>query len=475
MPESSSLRDMLSEKSGQDTGVLDSDFDGSAVSELRKSPTALEVDRWSLRRGRDAVDDWKALGTQGELDPLLAADAMTSLFEPEPKLADRPEDECRSEWFKQLMETPEYKSLHNQTMYDPLFSCFGAKNIYEQWVEYVKKLPPGSKPGDGIGDEMARIRSTAKACEEAKKEVEDVKDMIGGLGMGSGGSPIDPEEVGKWFKKVRKHDLLRNIMAWAGSGRRLCKSIQRRKVHSIRGEMTGIELGGDIARLLPYEKAQIAGVVPELEIMALYRLATKRSLVYKMKKNEPKISGPIVIVVDESGSMTDKICAAKGLALTMAWLAQEQNRWVALIGYEGKDHGNDYKHGVHHMAVFPPNKRDQNKLVEWLEHFFGSGGNLDLPVWELPKNYWPELVKMGLQKGKTDVIMITDAALTCTDKIKQNYLDWAKAEQVKTYGITIGHNDGDGNEDFKAICTRHFAIPKLDLDSSPLEEIFAIG
>jgi uncharacterized protein with von Willebrand factor type A (vWA) domain len=435
-----------------------------------ESPTVLSLDRWNLRRGNEVAKEWAEFGA-GEIDPLVVADAHASVFEPAPQLAERSADKNRAAWWRQLMETPEYQSLRGSTCLDDDMASIAAKSICDQWMQYAAENPepgdgepePGSD-GEDIGKTLARIRSTQNALGGAKESVEAAQDLSAGLGMGGGGGSLDRAALAKYFKQVQNSNMLRSILAMAGRMRRLCQSLQRQKTSATRGEVTGIELCGDIGRLVPMELAKVAGAIPELELLSLLHLAQRRSLGYKHKKNEPKRSGPIVVCVDESGSMNgDKIIAAKGLAMALAWLASHQNRWIALVGFAGGTEGT--------RLALPPRHNQQEQLIEWLLHFYGGGTTLDVPLDELPKNYWPEFVAAGLPTGKTDVILITDAIVNCDDEMRDAYLKWANAEQVKTYGIVIG---GDEPGDLEKICTRHWSLPELSMDTDAVQNVLSI-
>lgn len=437
------------------------------------SDTVLAVDRWGRRRGSDLSAEWQELEA-GDVDATVAADAHASLFEPSPRLAERPKDASRAAWWRQLMETSEYQSLRSQTVLDTSRSGLAAKSLCDQWIEYVAEVSERPEPKDGspppgsehepIADQVARIRSTAKALAEASETVSTAQDMAAGLGMGAGGSKLDQAALAEYFRRVRSDTNLRKILEFAGNAIRRCRALQRTKTTASRGELAGIELGGDVGRLVPWEMSQVAGAVPELETLALLRLAQRRSLCYRHRKVERKGSGPIVIVVDESGSMNgEKITAAKGIALALAWLARQQNRWTALVGFAGGTEGT--------RVACPPNVTDQAAVIEWLTHFYGGGTCLDVPTSELPNVYWPEFVAQGLQRGKTDVIIVTDAIVEADDEMVDNYRRWAAAEQVTTYGIVIANHEAGS---FGEVCDRHWCVEDLGLDSGAVQEVLSI-
>lgn len=449
------------------------------------SPTVLKTDQWSRRRGEQITQDWIDRGWTDEwkaddgmpieqekpyLD-LLAADAHSALFEPNPQFAERPEEKNRAEWWKQLLENPETAPLRNQTMLDTEIAALASKRIVDQWIEYFSNCeqPGEGGPAPGSDEEsiesyVDRGRSVAEAVKGAREDVNLANELGAGLGMGEAGSPLDPKLLAQYFNQVKDDETLRLIFEWAGRSRRLCRSLQKQKTNATRGEITGIEQSGDIGRLVANERAQIAGVVPELELLAMKRLIDRRSLSYRHQKNEPKQSGPIVVCVDESGSMNgENIAKAKGIAMSMAWLARHQKRWIALVGFAGGEEGN--------VLAMPPNKKGDQELLDWLLHFYGGGTTLDVPIRELPFKYWSELTDQGMPRGKTDVIMITDAIVSAPDEMIRDYQHWAKVEQAKTYGIVIGGREpGDLDE----VCDRCWCVDDIDLNSEAITEVLSI-
>lgn len=449
---------------------------GAAVAGPALSATVLDLDRWGLRRGRELAETWRTTEI-AEHDDQTVADAHGSLFEPEPRLAENPEDKQRAAWWKQLMETPEYQGLHRQTMLDTAMSQLAAVNVCDQWAEYAAaqeqkrgvggsgepKPEPGSDD-ESIEDTIARIRSTGKALEGVKGIVQQARDIAGGLGMGEPGSPLDPKALAEYFRKVKDSSFLADVMRQAGKMWMLCRSLQRRKVCHGRDDMVGIELGGDVARLVPSELAQLCCGVPELELLALARLASRQSMCREYRGIEHMGKGPIVVSVDESWSMRgERIIAAKALAISLARLARHQKRWMALVGYSGGEEGT--------RLALPPGRTDEAAILDWLTHFYDGGTTLDVPLAMVPRVYWPEFIKFGLARGKTDHIIITDGIVECPDDIRDRYKAWAKAEHVTTYGIVIG---GSQAGDLAKVCDRIWCVDDLGMDNPATEAVLSI-
>src|SRR5437762_13326182 len=81
------------------------------------SPTALEVDEWGLRRGRDLAAESERLQAL-DLGDHAVADFFTAGFDPDPQLLPACVDPRRHEFLEQLLETPEYRALHAATRLD---------------------------------------------------------------------------------------------------------------------------------------------------------------------------------------------------------------------------------------------------------------------------------------------------------------------------------------------------------------------
>src|SRR5437762_2164259 len=239
------------------------------------------------------------------------------------------------------------------------------------------------------------------ACREAAAAL--------GMGPGSPGAS-DPRAVATLFKRVRSDPTLRAICTLAGRYRRVAQSRQRRKtVHGL-DDVVGVEPGGDLARLLPHELAKLA--VPELELDTLRRLVERQTLCRDYHATEPVGKGPIIVSVDESGSMQgDKVHTAKALALALAWIARRQRRWCALVAYSGES--------GERLLALPPGRWDEGKLADWLSAFIGMGSDLDVPIRELPRMY----AQLKAPPGDTDVILVTDAVCRISADARARFLD----------------------------------------------------
>lgn len=419
--------------------------------------TAIEVDDWGLRRGRELVNEserWQSLA----LGEYAAADFFAAAFDPDPRLRESCIDPRRHEFLTQLLGTPEYRELHSSTLLDDIASEIAATHFASQFADLNVPSAVGPVAVDGMDREMATLRAVGTALAAAKAEVCELHEAAEALGMGPGAPGAnDPKAVAALFKRVRSDPVLKRICELAGRYRRVAQSKQRRKsVHGL-DDMVGVEPGGDLARLLPYELAKLA--VPELELDTLRRLIERQTLCREYYASEPVGKGPIIITIDESGSMQgEKAHTAKALALALAWIARQQQRWCALVAYSG-DSGE-------RLLALPPGRWDESALADWLTAFIGRGSDLDVPIRELPRMY----AELRAPNGVTDVIMVTDAICQIPTEIRERFCEWKHSAQVRALALVIDNPHGD----LTAVADEVHSVRSLDADESAISRVLSI-
>src|SRR3954469_13571107 len=112
------------------------------------NPTALELDDWGLRRGREVLAESERLRQTG-LCEAAAADFHGAAFEPEPRLKDGCLDARRHEFLAQLLQTPDYHALHQGTMLDPVASSIAACAFAEQFASLEQDAHGGKGGAEG--------------------------------------------------------------------------------------------------------------------------------------------------------------------------------------------------------------------------------------------------------------------------------------------------------------------------------------
>lgn len=410
------LRSELGEVDSQ--AETDLPFDG----ERETSKTVLKLDNWSHRRGEELFDASVDAGFEFMKDKFAAADFFSLSFEPESEFAANPEDISRKEFIDTLMQTVEFRDLHSETMLNELQSELAAISFAKQFSDL------GASPTE------SEIKRAAKnALDDAKDVADEARSMGDAVGGGIGGEPgdkissMDAKKTLELMRKAKRSKNLRGIINIAGRFRRFAQNAQNKKVIVGKDDVTGIKLGSDISKLLQSERMKLSCGIPEIEDITALRLLQKRCMIRETNAFVSENRGPVVICVDESGSMDgQKVQEAKAIALAMFWIAKQQNRWCCLYGYSGGTNGN--------YVVLKPGEDKSDEVMEWLEHFYDYGTACDVPIGRLPEQ-WNDI---DPPKGKTDIIFLTDALVKANQSVIDDFIRWKLTVRAKVQTVVVG-------------------------------------
>lgn len=431
----------------------------------RRSPNAdtqpmaiANLDEWDVARGVELKEKHPDLHAVKAED---WADFHAAAYQLDPELDETCTQVAKQNFLTTLMETPDFQALRESTRLSTVASAVASEQFATEYNRMVESESSRKHDKDPMKEaakaERASLKAAGRAVAAAAKEVEEMEETCKMLGIGSGagnpGQPLDPSKVASVYNRVRNNALLRRICDLAGRYRRTAQAKQRQKVQHGYDDMVGVNLSGDVGRALPEELAKLA--MPEFELDALRRLAERQLITREYRGVDKLARGPIVVCVDESGSMEgEPVCNAKAFALAMAWVARHQNRYCALIGYSGATQGN--------IITLPPRQWNEAALMDWLTHFYGCGTDMDVPLDRLPHDMWD---RIGAPQGKTDLILITDAQCHVPPAMETTFLEWKKREKVKCYSLVIGYDAGD----LRKVSDEVFTVNSINLQEEGIQ------
>lgn len=460
--------------------------DDETVEIAAPSPTALELDRWGVRKGQEVLLDneqiygacEKIASADEERMAHVAADMYGAAFELNPQLVEKCEDEDRHSFLKTMMETEKYNALHSATQLDDFASSLAASAFAIEYAKLVEgrqkqeeqeRQQPGGQPSPDDErrkrqrDEMAAVRAAGNALKSAQAEVDAAKDMEGALGWGSeagAGSQLDRAKMAEAFKRMMADNKLRVIIERAGRYRRMAQSKQQAKVIDGRDDCFGVELSGDLSRILASELIMLKH--PSLALETKRRILEGTALSRKYRGTEKIARGPIIVFVDESGSMSgEKEMNAKAICLTMAWIARAQKRWCCLVGFS---HDPD---NLRVLVLDPASEASQADLLEWICEFQNGGTTFEF----LAKGRIDALcARTKAPHAKTDVILVTDGECAMEEGTVRTFLEWKAEWKAKLISIVIGGR-GDSLE---RVSNELFSVNNLNVDSEAVGKVFSI-
>lgn len=353
-----------------------------------------DVPRWHVFLHRDA----RGLeATRGERD-----DAVL-------KFADELFDRIYSDDSERLSEADQDRTLkawadgvHDACTKLPAFTrlaaecrgeAYAAGTAVETLMAVLKpQVPdaPDQKPPETIR------RSIGAACEKASQAVEELRDSLEGLGQvgwgtNSGvGGELNASSIRALAGRLKTDARLRQIAMLAGRFKRIAAAKRRQKYRHGADEIADIEQGADLARLLPSEVVKLTH--PKLRLAFMRTVVERSCLQYQLIGNAPLGRGPLVVLLDKSGSMDGpRDIWATAVALALLDHAHREGRTFALLAF-------DY-HVKHESVVKPGGLLPQEAL------FTACAGGTEIGA-AVARGL--ELIRQHQELRKGDLVVITD-------------------------------------------------------------------
>jgi len=356
---------------------------------------------------------WAGIGTAAVLDTIIAQVESTG-----EQVKDVRGDEEVEKYLREMLENTEDEDEKRniEEMLDP--------NVSDSLPARAQKAADAV---NGIDDTTVRnaLRAAAKKAEGQIKQEEE---LVGALGVGHekhSGRKAHMGVQGKLAKIVMGNKRLQDIAQIAGRLRRIAMEQQRQKPQKGTSEVTGIELGADLPKMVPAEALYMDDSV---DMVFAAKLHDRSLAQYELSTVPKKERGPIVILIDSSGSMRNNNNDIWAAAVSLAFLqiASEQKRHAALIHFGSKVIREDY------FEYFGDDNLE--KILESASFFAADGGtNFDRPLARAT-----EIISNQKKYEDADVIMITDAMASVGNEFLANYAEAKKILGFSCYSILLG-------------------------------------
>jgi uncharacterized protein with von Willebrand factor type A (vWA) domain len=217
-----------------------------------------------------------------------------------------------------------------------------------------------------------------------------------------------------------------------------------------------VETGRDLTSVLPSQYSLLCNKTTKLEF---YRQYEEQSLIqYKKVGTEKAGKGPILVMVDESGSMDgDPILWAKSIGLALAHLAKKQKRTIWLCGFSSR--GQVWSQKFEKGVITPKD------LEKYINQFYCGGTDYDAALMRCTK-----ILKED-KREKADVVFISDGECEMSSRVKDEFNKIKKEMNFRVFGIGLGVD----TDSFKDFCdTAHSVSTSLKDDEVALENIFGV-
>lgn len=290
---------------------------------------------------------------------------------------------------------------------------------------------------DSLRRSVRTVVATAEGEAEATAEILSVfgdagnqapgGNTTGGSGSFNGGTIGQKLQLAQ---DVRKNEKLRKIAEMAGRLQRIALNVQKIKIDTDPREVAGIEFGDDLSRVVPSDLALLAD--PDTADLFGMKFCAGSLMLEKLEAKEKIGRGPVIIAVDESGSMTgDRDVWAKGAGIALLSIARRQNRDAMVLHFA--------ETGQLKREVFKGGRASGQELMEVASHFYNGG--------DTQFNPWMRAAISAVESSewnKADVVLISDGYGSVDPLTAESWRKCRDDRGMRAMGVLIGTDDYSG-------------------------------
>ena len=260
------------------------------------------------------------------------------------------------------------------------------------------------------------------AMQETKQVKDSLKSLLGGYSAGNGDAELKKIPLRDQIslaEKIASNKKMKEIADWAGRFKQIARNKQKpNKSDSI--ERSGVTLGNDVERLLPIELGLYIHPITKNDF--LRRFVEGQTMQYEQIGKEVLGKGPIILCLDQSGSMQRLDTQSKGFTLALMSIARKQRRDFCLILFSSSTQ----------ILTFEKGKIKSSDMINLAQTFLGGGTNFALPL-DGALNVINES-----QFKQADIVFVTDGE----DRVSASFLEAfnrkKKEKNFKVLSLVIG-------------------------------------
>ncbi len=304
--------------------------------------------------------------------------------------------------------------------------------------------------------ELRRMhRQAGELAAEIDRAAQDSHDFSREFGQGGRMNAGERLELGRHLAKSKKLGELARLV---GRMKQDARAIRHKTLERGVAEAYDIERGNDLGRMIPSEL--VAMHHPILAIDFHRRLLESDLLQYRLRDDEQKGKGPMIVCIDVSSSMQgDKELWAKAVGLTLMDIARRGRRLFRAVMFSSGDTS---------LKVLDLNRErryqpELGKVIEMAEYFPGGGTDFQEPL----DAALTLLEERKLKRG--DIVIITDGESQVAPEWLAHLKERKDALQFSIFGVLVDVGSSEMSS-LKQFADRITSVKNLS--NSDTREIF---
>lgn len=268
------------------------------------------------------------------------------------------------------------------------------------------------------------VVAAAKAGAEAAQNAANLPSFGGDFGGRDEPRYESPEQALDIADKWATNRTLRAVAELYGRFDKHMRFQRAKRTVGGQDEIVDLKFGDDIRRVLPAELAFLADEDYELDFLARYLAGELR--VYDTVGEENAGRGPIVLVGDESGSMSgERNVWCKAISCCLLNIARREKRDFCYVGFAQANQV--------YSILFPAKSQLQAQdIIEMASHFYNGGGTVPIAGTTVAKKVMDDVPIFK----KADIVIVGDGEAAFTDEDKR-LRDTLVSRGVRFHGIAI--------------------------------------
>lgn len=349
----------------------------------------------------------------------LMADVWAGLFKMKPELLQQvsPELEMNRQLMEKIMADAGYQEFREFTRLDDLAAALGTTKYSETVLEWIQEqarqdqeladalqqaLDGNAQASQQAAQSLSAAlnQSGAKLSQMLKQAADDaiqskgnVQSLLSGIQAGTGDGDLKEVPLKDQLllaERLSSDFKLKAIAQWAGRMKLIAQRKQRSK-HRDAIDRGGVKQGNQIEQLLPAELG--AYISPVAKTDFLRRFVEGQTLQFDTRGKEQFGKGPIILCLDQSGSMSDQDTLSKGFALALMSIARKQRRDFAIIPFSNR---------ASDPSLYERGRINVQDMIKLATTFLDGGTNFQSPLSKAA-----EVIRKS-RFDKADIIFVTD-------------------------------------------------------------------